>query len=66
MPQQLGADVGEVLNRAGIAYALTGAHVAGREAPFITAVPVVDGWVRTDPRRGKEQADRLREEVMGL
>ncbi len=121
-PQQLGIDVANALNRAGIAYALTGAYVAAREAPFVTAVPVVDVWVtdrvllddaartldaepvatghnlmlkevagdaplafrretdgmwqvnnfrlyydlRTDPRRGKEQADRLREDVIGL
>ncbi len=119
-PRQLGADLATSLNRAGIAYALTGAYIATQVAPFITAVPVIDMWItdavtlddaaraaeaepvttghnlilkqvagdaplafrrdtdgvwrvndfrlyydlRNDPRRGKEQADRLREEVI--
>lgn len=121
-PRRLGADVAGALNRAGIEYALTGAEIAARVAPFITAVPIVDVWVgaatpledaaraaeaepletghnvvfqqvdgdaplafrkktdkawrvndfrlyydlRNDPRRGKEQADRVRQEVIGF
>lgn len=120
-PRQLGTDVAEALSRAHITYAFTGAYVAARAAPYVTAVPVIDVWVttrvllddaaealgaepvagghnlmlkqvagdaplafrretdgmwrvndfrlyydlRNDPRRGKEQADRLREEVIG-
>lgn len=120
-PRQLGGDIANALNRADITYALTGAFVATLEAPFVTAVPVIEMWVtgnvlleevaraldaepvaaghnlvlkqvagdaplvyrrdtdgmwrvndfrlyydlRNDPRRGKEQAQRLREEVIG-
>lgn len=121
-PQQLIKKLGTNLGRSGIDYALTGAAAASLVAPFITAVPVVDVWVkataapeelfdgaqadpvidgqnvvflqgkddtplafrekvkglwlgnrfrlyadlRRDPRRGREQADNLRREVIGF
>lgn len=121
-PQQLIKNLGGNLGRSGIDYALTGAAAASLIAPFVTAVPVVDMWVkatvapeelceaagadpviegqnvvflqarddaplafreeirglwvanrfrlyadlRRDPRRGREQADHLRREVIGF
>lgn len=121
-PRQLGDYVAGALDHAGIDYALTGSYVAAQQAPYITAVPVVDVWIsnaipledalraldaepvetghnvmlrqvdgdaplafhrnvegswrvndfrlyydlRNDPRRGKEQAERLREKVIGF
>lgn len=121
-PQQLIKELGGNLGRGGIDYALTGAAAGSLVAPFITAVPVVDVWVkataapeelceaagadavaegqnvvfiqakddaplafreeirglwvanrfrlyadlRRDPRRGREQADHLRREVIGF
>jgi hypothetical protein len=121
-PRQLVDDLGHGLERAGIAYALTGAAAASLVAPLITAVPVAEVWViatasaeqlcqavgadpvadgqnvvflqardetplafseqadelrvasrfrlyadlRLSPRRGREQADHLRREVIGF
>lgn len=121
-PRQLINEVGTNLGRAGIDYALTGSAGASLVAPFVTAIPVVDVWVRAtaapeelcdatqadpvtdgqnvvflqakddtplafrehakklwvasrfrlyadlrrDPRRGREQADHLRQEVIGF
>lgn len=121
-PRQLIKEVGRNLGRSGIDYALTGAAAASLVAPFVTAVPVVEVWVRAtaapdelyegaqadrvtdgqnivflqakddtplafrvkarglwvanrfrlyaelrhDPRRGREQADHLRREVIGF
>lgn len=121
-PAQLINQLAGNLERSGIEYALTGAAAASLIAPFITAVPVVEVWVRAtaapeelyrgaradpvaegqnivflqgkddaplafrrqanqlwianpfrvyadlrhDPRRGREQADHLRPEVIGF
>ena len=121
-PQQLIRALGTNLGRSGIDYALTGAAAASLVAPFVTAIPVVDVWVRAtaapeelhkaaqtdpvtdgpnvvflqarndaplafrekakdlwvanrfriytdlrrDPRRGQEQAEHLRREVIGF
>lgn len=120
-PQRLIKELGTNLNDAGIDYALTGAAGASLVAPFITALPVAEVWVRDtidpdqlhkkaqaepvtdghnvvflqtkydtpltfrekvdlwvtdrfrmyldlrrDPRRGVEQADHLRREVIGF
>jgi hypothetical protein len=121
-PQQLIRALGRNLGRSGIDYALTGAAAASLVAPFVTAIPVVEVWVkakrapeelhkgaradlvtdgpnviflqgkddaplafrertkdlwvanrfriytdlRRDPRRGQEQADHLRREVIGF
>ncbi len=121
-PLQLIKALGTSLGRSGIEYALTGAAAASLVAPFVTAIPVVDVWVRAkaapeelykgaqadsvtdgpnvvflqakgdaplafrakakdlwvanlfrvyfdlrrDPRRGREQADHLRREVIGF
>lgn len=45
-PQQLIRRLGTNLERSGIEYALTGAAAASLVAPFITAIPVVDVWVK--------------------
>ena len=119
-PDEVLTKAGAGLRRAGIGYAATGAAVAARMAPFITAVPVTEIWIaaitdptaaaaaidaevvptghnlvllqaqddtplafhrdqdgltvvnpyrlyydlRRDPRRGREQADRLRQEIL--
>ncbi len=121
-PQQLIRRLGEALEASGTDYALTGAAGASLIAPFLTAIPVVDVWVRAavahrelcdavgadqvtdghnvvfaqsngdaplafaqrqerlwvanrfrlyvdlraDPRRGREQAENLRKEVIGF
>jgi hypothetical protein len=121
-PHQRMAELGRLLDRGGVAYALTGAAAGSLVVPFITAIPVVEVWVqgaaspeqlheatgaapvtdghnvvflqtrddtplalreqsnrlwvvnrfrlysdlRNDPRRGREQADRLRQEVIGF
>jgi len=119
-PDELLTEAGAGLRRADIGHAATGAAVAARLAPFITAVPVTEIWIaaitdptlaaaaidaevvptghnlvllqaqddtplafhrdqdgltvvnpyrlyydlRRDPRRGREQADRLRQEIL--
>jgi hypothetical protein len=119
-PDEVLTQAGVGLRRADIGHAATGAAVAARMAPFITAVPVTEIWVaaitdptlaaaaidaevaptghnlvllqaqddtplafhrdqdgltvvnpyrlyydlRRDPRRGREQADRLRQEIL--
>jgi hypothetical protein len=121
-PQQLITQIATNLERHGIEYAITGAAAASLLAPFVTAIPVVEVWVRAtaapdelhegahteavtngsnavflqgkgneplefrekvkglwianrfrvyadlrrDPRRGREQADHLRREVIGF
>ena len=119
-PDEVLTKAGAGLRRADIGHAATGAAVAARMAPFITAVPVTEIWIaaitdptlaaaaidaelvptghnlvllqaqddtplafhrdqdgltvvnpyrlyydlRRDPRRGREQADRLRQEIL--
>lgn len=119
-PDEVLTEAGAGLRRADIGHAATGAAVAARMAPFITAVPVTEIWIaaitdptlaaaaidaelvptghnlvllqaqddtplafhrdqdgltvvnpyrlyydlRRDPRRGREQADRLRQEIL--
>ncbi len=52
-PGQLIQTVADNLGRAGVDYAMTGAAAASLVAPFITAVPVADVWVKAtaDPRK---------------
>ena len=45
-PRRLIKEIGANLGRGGIDYALTGAAAGSLVAPFITAVPVVDVWVK--------------------
>lgn len=119
-PDEVLTEAGAGLRRADIGHAATGAAVAARIAPFITAVPVTEIWIaaitdptaaaaaidaevvptghnlvllqaqddtplafhrdqdgltvvnpyrlyydlRRDPRRGREQADRLRQQIL--
>ncbi len=121
-PRTQAQTLSELLTKARIEHAVTGAAGAARLAPFITAIPITEVWVtetvaldyvvdtaradqvadghnivlrqamgdtplvlrqkvgdvwtanpfrlfldlRQDPRRGREQADRLREEVIGF
>lgn len=52
-PQQLIKELGTNLGRSGIEYALTGAAAASLVAPFVTAIPVVDVWVRAKTPPGE-------------
>ena len=45
-PQQLIKSLGTNLAASGVEYAVTGAAAASLTAPFATAIPIVDVWVR--------------------
>jgi AraC-like DNA-binding protein len=47
-PEQLSARLATNLTKAGIDYAITGAAAASVVAPFVTAIPIVELWVRDD------------------